>query len=80
MKLTLVGLNKAKKKYDNELEEVEKQLTGLVDFNFFISHHESDGFVLVHRSGADNARLCDCMSLINKKGKLNEKDYFSICI
>ena len=77
---SLKKLVNAKKKYDDEIKEIYNKIKPLVEFDFFIMHQASDGFVIVHQEKTHNARLSVCIRIIEDKGKLNYEDYLLECI
>jgi len=70
----------AKEKYDTELHKFRESLRQHIQFNFFIMHQPSDGFVIVHDEYCHNAPLYKCIDIINTKGVLCYEDYLKECI
>lgn len=77
------SLNKlvsAKKKYDEEIESVYKELKPYVKFDFFVMHQQGDGFVIVDNDNSHNARLSKCIMAIERDGFLDYDNYLPECI
>lgn len=72
------------KKIHNEFEAqssfLEKILEEKIEFDFFIQHQPSDGFVIVHRDDDHNGLFYPCLKIIEEKGSLSIDDYLLECI
>jgi len=76
----LKKLIEAKVKYDKVINNFRESLKPHIQFDFFIMHQPSDGFVIVHDEFCHNAPLYKCIDIINAKGTLCYEDYIKECI
>lgn len=79
-KITFKKLIEAHQKYLAAIGRMERELEGKVEFQYFVIHQQSDGFVLVHSEYNMNARLKDCLEIIQRKGTLSYEDYEAVAI
>lgn len=65
----------ARSKYENEIQNLERELSDFIDFDFSIFHQASDGLVILRADTIENTPLDVCISIINEKGMLSYEDY-----
>jgi len=75
MKINSRALNRAHRKYESEIDNLEAKIQEVADFELAIFYQQSDGFVVLHCANGHNAGLADCLKVINEKGFLTEEDY-----
>lgn len=77
---SLKKLVRAKELYDQEIDNVYKQLEPFVRFEFFVMNQQGDGFVIVDKNENHNARVSCCVAIIERDGFLDYDNYLPECI
>lgn len=77
-------LNRAKLKYDIEIQKVHRELSGKVLFDFSIEYQPSDGYVIAADNADDNAPynipIDEVVRVISEKGMFNLRDAAEVSI
>ena len=80
MKNYIKLINNAHDKLQKIINNAEENLKDKIEFDFFIMHQPSDGYVVVHKECMHNAPLSLCLLVIKEKGILSYDDYIKYAI
>ena len=77
------ALESSRKRHFNDISKAENLLKKKVDFDFFISYRETEGFIMVYYDTDDfpyNRLLDRALQVIEHKGILTIEDYKKLSI
>lgn len=84
LKLKVKKLSELQSKTKGMIHSIESDIQDKCDFEIFIEHHQSDGFMVmsddtqVMRNVATGMSLKSVIDIIEEKGRLTKDDWFAI--
>ena len=68
-------LENFQKRVEEKIEELNKELQEVVDFNCFVETLNGDGIFLINTDNHSLAPLEECLDIINKDGRLTIQSF-----